>query len=165
MANALTDALISGFNGYKRYLMSRFKSISEYDAEDIIQQTAMKFIYKGNDIQAIDQFVAYIKRSLSNTAKDYFKKQSHEVPVETLEQSDEKTTEAPVLLSEAKEVLKRAILELDEKSRYILVETGLKGRLFKSLSEELGEPVGTLLSRKNRAVKKLKLEFEDYMKE
>ncbi len=165
MASSLADALISGFNGYKRYLMHQFKSISEYDAEDIIQQTAMKFIYKGNDIQAIDQFVAYIKRSLSNTAKDYFKKQSREVPVETLEKPETKTTETPVLLSEAKEELRAAILRLDEKSRYVLVETVLKGRSFKALSEETGEPVGTLLSRKNRAVKKLKAEFDDYMKE
>ena len=85
MAGTLIDLLADGFNGYKRYLMRQFRTISEYDAEDIIQQTALKFIYKGNDLYAIDQLRAYIYRSLSNTAKDHFKKQHREIPAESFD--------------------------------------------------------------------------------
>jgi len=159
----LVDLLADGFSGYKRYLMQRFKSISEYDAEDIIQQTALKFIYKGNDLYAIDKFGAYIYRSLSNTAKDYFKKQSHEVPAESFETEGEPDAEKYLLKAEAKTQIKKAIMTLDDKSRFIFVETVLKGRSFKEISEETGEPIGTLLSRKNRAAKQIEQKIKTYM--
>jgi DNA-directed RNA polymerase specialized sigma24 family protein len=42
-----------------------------------------------------------------------------------------------------------------------LIATELKGKSFRDLSEEWGEPIGTLLSRKSRAVKTLKKLLED----
>ncbi|MHB8129915.1 MAG: hypothetical protein ACYDEX_13035 [Mobilitalea sp.] len=42
------------------------------------------------------------------------------------------------------------------KSRYVFVETEIKGRSYDSLVKESGEKLGTLLSRKNRARKQLR---------
>lgn len=163
MAKTLIDTLVDGFYGYKRYLMRQFRTISEHDAEDIIQQTALKFIYKGGDLDAIEKFGAYICRALSNTAKDSFKKKAHEVPTDFFKDQGGASADMPVLKAEAREIIKRSIYQLDEKSRFVFVETVLKGRSFKELSEETGEPIGTLLSRKNRAAAKIRLGIESYM--
>ena len=49
-----------------------------------------------------------------------------------------------------------AIGKLEPRQRAVLIATELKGKSFRDLSEEWGEPMGTLLSRKSRAVKNLK---------
>ena len=161
--SSITRFFGDGFESYKNYLKRRFSTLNDYEAEDIIQQTAMKFIYKGGDLTAIQNISAYIKTSLANTAKDYFKKQDREVLSEMDGETGEITSKDPLLESEMKEMLKEAIMQLDEKSRLVFVETVIKGTDFKTLSEKTGEPMGTLLSRKKRAALKLKKIMEDYL--
>lgn len=163
MGNGIADIFGFDFNKYIKYLKRNFRSLSEYEAEDIIQQTALKFIYKGNDLNAIDHLSAYIYRSLSNTAKDYFKKQSKEVLTNDFETRRVAQTQDYLLDSEMKQVVKKAIHDLDQKSKYVFVESVIKERSYKEISEETGEPIGTLLSRKSRAVKKLKRILDDYI--
>ena len=45
--------------------------------------------------------------------------------------------------------------------RAVLIATELKGKSFRELSEEWDEPMGTLLSRKSRAVKTLRKLLEE----
>jgi RNA polymerase sigma factor (sigma-70 family) len=52
--------------------------------------------------------------------------------------------------------LTEAIGKLEPRQRAILIATELKGESFRELSEAWGEPIGTLLSRKSRAVKALR---------
>ncbi len=158
----LSQIFGDGFDGYKRYLKRKFSTLNDFEAEDIIQQTAMKFIYKGGDLAAIHQISAYIKTSLSNTAKDYFKKQDREVPSEMDEENGGITDGDILLETEMKQALKAAILKLDEKSRFVFVETVIRGTDYKTLSEKTGEPIGTLLARKKRAVVKLKKIMSEY---
>ena len=161
--SSITKIFGDGFESYKYYLKRKFSTLNDYEAEDIIQQTAMKFIYKGGDLAAVQHLSAYIKTSLSNTAKDYFKKQDKEVLTEIDEESGGKTSADPFLEAEMKQTLKAAISRLDEKSRFVFVQTVIKGTDFKTLSEKTGEPMGTLLSRKKRAVTKLKKMMKEYL--
>ena len=61
--------------------------------------------------------------------------------------------------------MKEAILSLDEKSKYIFIETEVKGRSYKEIAEETGQNIGTLLSRKSRAQQKLKTKMKQYFNE
>ncbi len=162
MSNLVSQVFGDGFDNYKRYLKRKFSTLNDYEAEDIIQQTAMKFIYKGGDLTAIQHVSAYIRTALSNTAKDYFKKQEREVPLEIDEETGGITTDNIMLETEMKQALKHAIMQLDEKSRYVFVETVIRGNNFKTLAQKTGEPIGTLLSRKKRAVTKLKKIMDAY---
>lgn len=163
MRTNLIEIFGDGFESYKNFLKRRFSTLNDFEAEDIIQQTAMKFIYKGNDLSAISHLSAYIRTSLSNTAKDYFKKSEREVLTEFGEETQAKASADNLLEFEVKEKLKKAILQLDEKSRLVFVETVIKGTDYKTLSGKTGEPVGTLLSRKSRAIAKLKKTMEIYL--
>lgn len=144
---------------FKRYLKGKFHELNEYDIEDIIQQTIMKLLYKGDDFLSINNLTAYMYTSLQNNAKDYFKKFNR---VELYEndsghfEQESQTIEERVLQLELRSVIKKAILSLDMKSRYVFVETEIKGRSYDSLVKESGERLGTLLSRKSRAKKQLR---------
>ncbi len=66
------------------------------------------------------------------------------------------------MVTELKTVIKRSIDGLDEKQRYVFVETEIKGRSYEDLAAETGEKLGTLLSRKSRAKEKLKKMLYEY---
>lgn len=70
--------------------------------------------------------------------------------------TDETTPENDYLRNLLEEELEAALSELPENQRYVFEQTEFLGRAFKDLSEELGEPVATLISRKHYAVKYLR---------
>ena len=166
MAKSLLGELFeSEYAGFKRYLKARFSQLNEYDAEDIIQETVFKLLYKGDDIFTIRNMTSYMYTALKNGAIDHLDKRKREVLSETQPEGRTQAAEDAVLKSEVKRVLKEAILSLDESSRFIFTETEIKGRSYKEIARETGENIGTLLSRKSRAQKKLKTAMRRYFNE
>lgn len=162
--NVLEKVFEDEYTHFKYYIRSRFNTINEYDAEDIIQQTVLKLLSKGNDTLGIKNISAYMYTSIRNGAIDHIRKRKYEiVNIDDIEIVDDTTVEMHVLLDELKTVIKSAIDSLDEKSRYIFIETELKGRSYSALSRETGTKLGTLLSRKSRTVKKLRDTIESYL--
>lgn len=161
MSNLIGDFIQDNFNKLKRHLQYTFEELSEADAEDIIQATATKLLGRGGG--RVDYISSYVYKSVSNGAKDFFKKNNRIVLTDTVENGETRDAEDDVLNQELGEQIKAALYQLDPKSRYVFMETEIKGRNYKEISEETGEPVGTLLSRKNRAVKKLRILLKDYV--
>jgi DNA-directed RNA polymerase specialized sigma24 family protein len=58
--------------------------------------------------------------------------------------------------------LSQAISALEPKQQAVFIATEMQGISFKSLSEQWNEPMGTLLSRKFRAVKTLQEMLQDF---
>lgn len=160
----LEDVFRSDYTNFKSYLVSRFDNINEYDAEDIIQQTVLKLLYKGNDALSIQNMTSYIYKSLRNGALDHLKKRNREVLGDDYLDKETLTIEDELLIKELKVALKEAINSLDDKSKFVFIETEIKGRSYKELSLETGVKLGTLLSRKSRALKKLENILTDYVK-
>ena len=71
--------------------------------------------------------------------------------------------ENEVLRKELKSIIFQAINSLDKNQRYVFVETQLKGRSYAHLIDETGIKLGTLLSRKNRAIQNLRKKLENYV--
>lgn len=165
--NVIGEFFEENYIAFKRYLKVRFNELNDQDVEDIIQQTIMKLLYKGDDFLSIKNLTSYTYVSLQNGAKDYFKKHNRVVLRENdsreLEQASQ-TTEEQVIESELKIMIEEAILSLDFKLRYVFVETEIKGRSYDSLVRESGEKLGTLLSRKKRAKKKLQEVLTHYVR-
>jgi len=160
----LSEFFEENYHHFKYYLKKRFNELNEYDVEDIIQQTAMKLLYKGEDIMSINNLSSYMYTSLQNGAKDYFKKNNRIILREDHFEGSSETIEDEILATELKNLIKEAIDSLDEKSRYVFVETELKGRSYDALVKETGEKLGTLLSRKNRAKIKLRAALTAYIR-
>jgi len=117
------------------------------------------------DVAGISNLTSYIYRALDNSAKDYFRKNSRETPSELEDERSTGSTEEQLIAKELKDTVMKAIDSLDEKHRFVYVETQLKGKSYEQLAKESGEKLGTLLSRKSRAVKKIKEYVKDYIEE
>jgi len=160
----LTEFFEENYHHFKYYLKKRFNELNEYDVEDIIQETAMKLLYKGDDVMSISNLSSYMYTSLQNGAKDYFKKNNRIVLKAEQPEASTLHVEEAALSKELMELIKRAIHGLDYKSRYVFVETEIKGRSYEELVAETGEKLGTLLSRKNRAKIKLRAALAAYIR-
>ncbi len=164
--NLLGTFFEENYRAFKDYLRHRYTTLNEYDVEDIIQQTIVKLLYKGDDMISIKDLSSYIYSSLSNNAKDYFKKYDR---IELHEDHSEHfhkptlTIEEEILLKELKTIIKDTLFKMDPKSRFVFIETEISGRSYRDLVEQTGEKLGTLLSRKNRAKKKLQKVLYGYL--
>lgn len=163
MTRKTSDFFTGNFQKLKRYLLYSFDSLRECDAEDIIQQTALKFLDGGYMNSEINHLSSYIYAAVLNAARDFFRKNN---PLDLKAEpdfADEQTAEDYILNDELGEKIKDALDSLDVKSRHVFVETEIRGRSYEELVRETGEPLGTLLSRKSRARNKLKKLLEDYI--
>ncbi len=162
MSGTLAEVFSAGYGKFKNYIRVSFSSLNEYDAEDIIQQTAMNMIGLEED-DRIGSTTSYIFASLRNGALNMLRKRGREQLDDAVESAQhESSAEETAMRNELKRHMEAALKLLDEKSRFVFVETELNGRSYKELAEMTGEPIGTLLSRKNRAVKKLLTVMENY---
>lgn len=152
------------YEWFKRFLKSRFVSLNDYDVEDIVQQAATNLLSRV-DIAGISNLTSYIYRTLQNSAADYYKKRKRETLTEEDYEQSSLELEQSILVDELKQVINKAIDSLDEKHRYIFIEAQIKRRSYEDLCKETGEKLGTLLSRKSRAAKKVKMIIESYIYE
>lgn len=125
----------------------------------------MKLLYKGESLAGIRNLTSYAYTALENGAKDYFKKRSKETLAFERDEERSETLEESVLTKELKDIIKNAVDRLENNQKYVFVETEIKGRSYEELVRETGEKLGTLLSRKSRAVKKLKSMIYEYLNE
>jgi RNA polymerase sigma factor (sigma-70 family) len=158
------EVFADSFEKFKNYLRAAFRQLSEYDAEDIVQQTALSLLGRDDDDDSIDYVTSYIYASLRNTAKNLFRKRGREIPAEEIDTGETYSAEDELLNGELKAKIDAALSMLDEKSRFVFTQTEFEGKSYKELSQITGEPIGTLLSRKNRASKKLMIILDEYRK-
>ena len=160
----LAEVFAEGFGKFKNYLKERFSYLNEVDAEDIIQQTALSLLGRDDEEDSIEYLSSYIYASLRNGAKNMFRKRRREVPKDDIQSGLSSSAEDALMENELKEQIDRALSMLDEKSRFVFEQTEFEGKSYKELSALTGEPVGTLLSRKSRAAKKLMIILDEYRK-
>ena len=148
------------------FVRSRIADAADSDPYDIVQDVAFG-IFDAADIAApIENASAYVYRALRNRIIDRIRRRR---PTQSLDASlgadgDSLTygeTVASTLpgaleqieAGERRAALRDALRHLDERSRAVVIATEFEDRSFKDLAREWGEPVGTLLSRKSRALK------------
>lgn len=149
---------------YVRYLID---DAADRDGEDIVQDVMLNLFSYADITVPLENLAAYIYRSLKNRVTDVLKKRSHDTV--SIDDADGGSLSIGSILhdkrcdtaseSEMMEItgaLFDAIDSLDVDEREIIYMTEFESRPFKEISEEWGIPVGTLLSRKSRALKKVR---------
>ncbi len=141
--------------------------ISEMDAEDIVADVMLSLVSKLETSGPVENIAGYAYRSIRNRIADYERNRARTIP---LEQFIDEDGELPLLsmlsnpdddgLSREEQAerlhkLTEAIGKLEPRQRAVLIATELKDKTFRELSEAWNEPMGTLLSRKSRAIKAL----------
>lgn len=133
----------------------------EGTAKDILQETFLKALKEINNYKEEGKFKAWLWTIARNKVMDFYRKNSKIVPLEeeTLKQQDE-TSKNALGQIELKHI-QNLIEELpNEQKEVILMRQYLS---FKEIAAVLDCPLGTVLARLNRAIKKIQKSLgEDY---
>jgi RNA polymerase sigma factor (sigma-70 family) len=157
-------------NEYQKLVNFVRKNLDErfYDAspEDIIQDVALGLIDKLDLDAQIGNLTGYIYRSVKNKIIDYQKKKQRNVSIESFTDrknenyllntiTDETLTEEKDYKNIEPKLLQQAIAQLRPDEQAVIIATEFEERSYEELSMEWDVPIGTLLSRKHRALSKL----------
>ena len=138
----------------------------ESTPEDIIQDVALGLISKLDLDAQIGNLTGYVYRSVKNRIIDYRKKKQRNISIERFTDrknenyfvntlADETPDEEKEYTGIKPELLQQAISELRPDEQAIIIATEFEKHTYEELSEEWEVPLGTLLSRKHRALSKL----------
>jgi len=150
-------------NFVRKNLEDRF---FEASPEDIVQDVVLGLIGKLEMDAQIGNLTAYLYRSVRNRIIDTRKKKQRNVSIERFSNpknenylldsiTEEAAPEEQDYSGIAPEALRLAISELRPDEQAVIIATEFEGQTYEELSEEWDVPLGTLLSRKHRALSKL----------
>lgn len=138
----------------------------EASPEDIIQDVALGLINKLDLDAQIGNLTAYIYRSVKNRIIDYQRKKQRNLSIERFTDRnnknylldtipDETSAEERDYTNIGPELVQQAISKLRPDEQAVIIATEFEQRTYEELSDEWEVPLGTLLSRKHRAISKL----------
>jgi RNA polymerase sigma factor (sigma-70 family) len=151
MHKSVKDFISREYRKLTWFVRSLIADAADRDAEDVVQDVALGVLDSPDITLPVEKVSAYVYQSLRNKVVDYLRRRKDLVALE------ENNLILPEEDFELRWRLLAALDTLDEKSRAVVIATELEGWTFEELAEEWDEPVGTLLSRKSRAIKKLNL--------
>ncbi len=155
------------YHSLKAYAKSRIDDTADRDAEDIVQEVALKLFSRADSLSPIDNIAGFVYNSVRNKIIDLMRKKKKETSLE--EDMEKRLFEFTELLygktdneysEEMKKELKKAIGNLKPLHRDIIVAIDFEGYTYRELSKETQIPLGTLMSRRHRALSILLKELE-----
>jgi RNA polymerase sigma-70 factor (ECF subfamily) len=144
------------------YFAALDMSGSPGDAEDLVQDTAMKGLRRFDSFQAGTDFKAWMMRILANTYIDLYRRRRREKPaaaedaVESLAETESPLRRADMEFLLPDDVV-RALEGLPEEQRAAIVLVDVNGLTNQEAAEALGWPLGTVNSRVYRGRMQLKI--------
>ena len=154
------------YHNLMAYVHSKIEDSTDRDAEDIIQEVALKILSR-KQILPVNNIAGFFYHSIKNKiidlmrvkkrythAEDNFDNQFTDFVEQFYSDSDNTYSET------MKIELKRAIFNLKPLYRDIILAVDIEGYSYREISEETGIPEGTLLSRRHRAISILLKELE-----
>lgn len=147
------------YNSLRRYVNSNIKESINRDAEDIIQDVALKLFSGADRYSPINNVASFVYRSVKNKIIDLMR--SNKPTTNSEDENEVKLVEFSDMLygssdnaysEEMKEELKRTIMNLKPDYRDIIIAIDFEDYSYREISEELGIPEGTLMSRRHRAI-------------
>jgi RNA polymerase sigma factor (sigma-70 family) len=156
-----------------RFVAGLIEDEADRDAEDVVQDVMLNLFNMADVTRPIQDLSAYIYRALRNRVTDTLRKRRRDVSLDAPAPApgDEGRSLADILAdarydtaaefekNEIRDRVFRAIDSLGEEERTVLVMTEFEGSSSREAAERIGIPVGTLLSKKSRALAKIRNEL------
>lgn len=120
------------------------------DAADATQDAFVTAMRKLEGFRGASSFTTWMHRVTVNLCYDALRKRSREVPVEEQEEPD---IAGPSDLAEESATaidVQRALLEVPEEFRAVLILHDVQGVPYEAIADALGTPIGTVKSRLHR---------------
>lgn len=152
---------------YKRlvgYVRQRIDDTAERDAEDIVQDVILNIFDRADMVRPIENLSAYIYQSLRNRVVDLLRQRKDTLTLSDVIPVSSNDTASEVEKKELYEHIYRAMDSLKDEERAVVIATEFDGDSFRDLSEDWGVPIGTLLARKSRALKKIRRKLSAFVK-
>jgi len=163
----LKDFFGKEYQSLKAFVNSRIKASASRDAEDIIQDVALKLFSGADRYSPINNVAGFVYNSIKNKIIDIMRTKK---PVDNYDdENNAKLLELAELVFETtdnvysekiKDALKKAIIGLKPVYRDIIIAIDFEGYNYSEISLETGIPKGTLMSRRHRAIAMLYKELE-----
>lgn len=147
------------YSSLKSYVSSNLKASVNRDAEDIIQDVALKLFTSADRYSPINNVAGFVYRAMRNKIIDILR--SNKKKTEYYSQNEDKLNEFAALIYETpsnlypeqmKKELKNAIISLKPNYKDIIIAIDFEGYTYKEIEQETGTPTGTLMSRRHRAI-------------
>lgn len=155
------------YHSLKVYVNSKIKASVNRDAEDIIQDVALKLFSGADRYSPINNVAGFVYHSIKNKIIDIMRKKKRVISHEAVNEA--KLIEFTEILydkpdnsysEQMKDELKKTILSLKPHYRDIIIAIDFKGYTYNEISLETGIPEGTLMSRRHRAISLLYKKLE-----
>lgn len=162
-------------NNYDRlldYVSGRLRDSARRSSEDIVQEVMLSILDKPDILAPIVDLSAYVFSALKNRIIDHYRsRRSDTVSMDS--EDDDGLSLFEVIPDHRydpeemhghrslRTLVFSLIRDLPEPQMRVIVETEFNQRSFRELSEELGVPVGTLLARKHRGLKTVRMKLEE----
>lgn len=158
--------------GYVRRLID---DAADRDGEDIVQDVMLNLVNMTDITMPMEDLAAYVYRSIKNRVIDIMRKRGPDevsldassgdgLSLKDLLSDSRYDTAAAADKNEIRDALYRAIDSLDEDHKAIIIMTEFEGRSFREISDAWDVPIGTLLSRKSRAVARIREQLAEHYK-
>jgi len=135
-------------------------------AEDMAQEAFIRAWQKLPGYKPRSPFRNWLFRIATNAALDALRREKETVDVDSHPLiGSGKGLEAAVEAKDRAELVQQAVLSLPPSSRGVLVLREYEGLSYKEISETLGIPIGTVMSRLNYARQRLTADLEPLIKE
>lgn len=155
------------YRSLKAYVRSRIVDTADRDAEDIVQDVAVKIFSRASSATPIDNIAGFVYHAIKNRIIDQMrtKRKAYSLENETDARLSElvdqiygvsDNTYSEKMANE----LRKAIDGLKPAYREVIIAIDFEGYTYKEISFQTGVPEGTLMSRRHRALALLLKELE-----
>ncbi len=148
-------------------MQSKIRDTSERDAEDIVQDVALRIFSRADDAMPINNIGGFVYNAIRNRIIDIMRgKKERKLPSEDIDQQWQEFAELfygdadNSYSPEMETALKKAVTDLKPMYRDIVIAIDFEGYTYKELAERTGIPSGTLMSRRHRAMSELSKSLE-----
>lgn len=165
--NKLIRFFDAEYQALRAFVNSRVDDSTDRDAEDILQDVALKLFSRVDHLSPIDNIAGFVYRTVRNKIIDTMRTRRQRLDLD--DQMEGPVAELAELFygdgayadaDELKEILKEALLKLRPEYRDVIMAIDFENISYRQLSLESGIPQGTLMSRRHRALSILLKELE-----
>lgn len=151
-----------------RFVRRRLGGMVGIEAEDVVQDVALRLFALPDVARPVENLAAYVFSSLQNRVADLWRARKRRPEAGASEETLDRlvfrslnaaTADDPAALAERRErlqLLALAMEALPADERAVVTATEIEDRSFRDLADEWDTPIGTLLARKHRAMRKLR---------
>lgn len=132
-----------------------------YLADDLVQQTLVKALQKGNQLRDFNVLDTWLFRILTNCWRDHFRRQRDMIELDEAAHCHYVTPDAEHDRSEIVSRVRSAIATLPMSQREVITLVDLGGLSYTEVASVLEIPIGTVMSRLCRGRRALKEKLLD----